>query len=350
MTLIGERMYSIDVIKLSTLALGDDCAMILKVTGRALAEQPRGYGCCSRVCWLSFSAIGLTSGPWVTLQPLSRSRMKPIKIGFTTDFLDQLWTDYLSARTLEWTPDPTGLTRSDCDGCVGDDPLVDRGCATCALFYAYECVCASQAWVCRACSTNKLSSATSRVYSNTTLTIDLHLHKTTRILKSVTMPFFSKSRSSVVSDASSMSSGSSASLLVVQDKKSSSGKDYSAAFGALSSKYGVSGSAAPAFNVSLPKGSNPQSQSAPSSSSNVKKVRAKEFGAISNKYGAIAINIKVTMSRGGKRVHTGTYGVRHDSACEEKADLCAITPASELGSTTKELPPSNYVERGTPSG
>ncbi|QRW21317.1 hypothetical protein RhiXN_06306 [Rhizoctonia solani] len=101
------------------------------------------------------------------------------------------------------------------------------------------------------------------------------------------MPFFSKSRSSVVSDASSMSSGSSASLLVAQDKKPSSGKDYSAAFGALSSKYGLSGSAAPAFNVSLPKGSNPQSQSAPSSSSNVKKVRAKEFGAISNKYGAI---------------------------------------------------------------
>ncbi|KAF8757145.1 hypothetical protein RHS01_04042 [Rhizoctonia solani] len=114
----------------------------------------------------------------------------------------------------------------------------------------------------------RLSSATSRVYSNTTLTIDLHLHKTTRILKSVAMPFFSESRSSVVSDASSMSSGSSVSLLVAQDKKPSSGKDYSAALGALI-------------------GSNPQSQSAPSSSSNVKKVRAKEFGAISNKYGAI---------------------------------------------------------------
>ncbi|KAJ1304360.1 hypothetical protein OPQ81_005515 [Rhizoctonia solani] len=103
------------------------------------------------------------------------------------------------------------------------------------------------------------------------------------------MPFFSKSRSSAVYDASSMSSGSSASL-IPQDKKShpvSSDKDYSAAFGALSSQYGISSSAAPTFNVSLSKGSKPQSQLVSSSNSNVKKVRAKEFGAISNKYGAI---------------------------------------------------------------
>src|SRR5688572_27397018 len=104
------------------------------------------------------------------------------------------------------------------------------------------------------------------------------------------MPFFSKSRSSAVSGASSLSSGSSASVLIPQDKKSqrvSSDKDYSAAFGALSSQYGASPSAAPAFNISLSKGSKPQAQPIPASSSNVKKVRAKEFGAVSNKYGAI---------------------------------------------------------------
>ncbi|CAE6473170.1 unnamed protein product [Rhizoctonia solani] len=101
------------------------------------------------------------------------------------------------------------------------------------------------------------------------------------------MPFFSKSRSSAVYDAFSVSSGSSASLLVSQDKKSSSGKDYSAAFGALSSRYGASPSAAPVFNVSLSKDSKSQPQPQPVSNSNVKKVRAKEFGAISNKYGAL---------------------------------------------------------------
>ncbi|EUC58719.1 hypothetical protein RSOL_273340 [Rhizoctonia solani AG-3 Rhs1AP] len=104
------------------------------------------------------------------------------------------------------------------------------------------------------------------------------------------MPFFSKSCSSAVSDASTLSSGSSASLLIPQDKKSqrvSSDKDYSAALGTLSSQYGISSSAAPAFNISLSKGSKPQAQPASSSNSNVKKVRAKEFGAVSNKYGAI---------------------------------------------------------------
>ena len=106
------------------------------------------------------------------------------------------------------------------------------------------------------------------------------------------MPFFSSSKSRSSFEASSMNS--SASLLIPQEKQpSSSQKDYSAAFGALASQYGAqpasfaSSQPASAIHVSLPVSSSSQSQSQSKPASNVKKVRAKEFGALQNKYGAI---------------------------------------------------------------
>ncbi|KAG9126003.1 hypothetical protein FRC07_005247 [Ceratobasidium sp. 392] len=102
------------------------------------------------------------------------------------------------------------------------------------------------------------------------------------------MPFFSKSRSS----RSAASSSASLLLPPAQEKYSSSAqKDYAAAFGALSSQYGASGQS-PAqplpIHVALPV--QPSSASPPtprSSKSYVKQVRAKEFGALQNKYGAV---------------------------------------------------------------
>lgn len=122
----------------------------------------------------------------------------------------------------------------------------------------------------------------------------LHSHITTHLnLNTLEMPSFFKSRSS--RDASSFSSSSSSSLLIAQEKQphSPAQKDYSAAFGTLSSQYGYGPSMVPsqpaAYHVALSKSSQSQSSSnahqAPAN--NVKQVRAKDLGALQNKYGAI---------------------------------------------------------------
>ncbi|CAE6400979.1 unnamed protein product [Rhizoctonia solani] len=89
---------------------------------------------------------------------------------------------------------------------------------------------------------------------------------------------FSKPRT--VYEASSIGS-SSTSLLISKEEKcpyTSSGKDYSAAYGNLTSQYGASAHT-PTFNMGLP-----QSKSQPQNS---QKTRAKGFGAHENKYGAV---------------------------------------------------------------
>ncbi|QRV97723.1 hypothetical protein RhiJN_25742 [Ceratobasidium sp. AG-Ba] len=90
------------------------------------------------------------------------------------------------------------------------------------------------------------------------------------------MPFFSKS-----------SAASSSVSLLIPAKEKPAQKDYEAAFGALSSQYGSSGysPAANPIRVALPTQSQSQRSSAPK---NVKPVRAKDLGALQNKYGAIA--------------------------------------------------------------
>ncbi|KAG9075462.1 hypothetical protein FRC06_010077 [Ceratobasidium sp. 370] len=101
------------------------------------------------------------------------------------------------------------------------------------------------------------------------------------------MSFFTKSRSS----RGAASSSTSLLLLSGQDKYSSPAqKDYTAAFGALASQYGASGytpaQASPARTTPSQQG--PVSSSTPrSSESNARPVRAKDFGALQNKYGAI---------------------------------------------------------------
>ncbi|KAG8764608.1 hypothetical protein FRC12_008003 [Ceratobasidium sp. 428] len=102
------------------------------------------------------------------------------------------------------------------------------------------------------------------------------------------MPFFSKSRSA----RSAASSSTSLLLPLAQEMHSPlTQKDYAAAFGALASQYGVSGhtpSQPPPVHVALPVQPSSAPSSVPrSSKSNVRQVRAKDFGAIQNKYGAV---------------------------------------------------------------
>ncbi|KAG8693849.1 hypothetical protein FRC08_008843 [Ceratobasidium sp. 394] len=101
------------------------------------------------------------------------------------------------------------------------------------------------------------------------------------------MSFFTKSRSSRGAASSSTSL-----LLPSRQEKCSSlaQKDYTAAFGALASQYGASGyspaQASPARGI--PAESSSVSSSVPrSSKSNARPVRAKDFGALQNKYGAV---------------------------------------------------------------
>lgn len=136
---------------------------------------------------------------------------------------------------------------------------------------------------------NNILIALFRVSSLATFVFFALAHHYLPKLKPTAMPFFSKSRSS--RDAPSLNSSSSASLLLAQEKKCYSPvqKDYSAAFGTLASQYGHGSSMAssqpPAYHVSLPQSS--QSHSRPAPVKNVKQIRAKDLGALQNKYGAI---------------------------------------------------------------